>query len=118
FEGTAAQMRASLRALAALPGETQVCCAHEYTLSNATFALAVDPANPALRERVAQARAQRDAGQPTLPAALSCERAANPFLRSDAAEVRGSVQRHLGRALHDGVDAFAELRRWKDGFRA
>ena len=118
FEGTPAQMLASLRILAALPGDTRVCCGHEYTLANAAFALAVDPDNAALRERIAQARTLRGAGQPTLPATLASERACNPFLRSDERAIRASIEAHVGRRLDDGVDAFAELRRWKDGFRA
>lgn len=116
FEGTPAQMLASLRRLAALPGETQVCCGHEYTLANATFALTVDPDNQALRERARQARLARDAGQPTLPVALASECACNPFLRIDTPSVLAALEQHLQRALVDEVDAFAELRRWKDGF--
>jgi len=118
FEGTPAQMLASLRALAALPCDTRVCCGHEYTLANAAFALTVDPDNAALHERAAQARTARAAGEPTLPATLASERACNPFLRSDDAAVRGSIERHIGRGLRGDIDAFAELRRWKDGFRA
>ena len=118
FEGTPAQMLASLRALAALPGDTLVCCGHEYTLANAAFALTVDPANDALHERAMQVRTLRDTGLPTLPATLASERACNPFLRSDEAAVRASVEAHIGRGLGDDIDAFAELRRWKDGFRA
>ena len=118
FEGTPAQMLASLQTLATLPGDTLVCCGHEYTLANAAFALAVDAENRGLRERAAQARALRDAGQPTLPATLASERACNPFLRSAAPAVRDSIEAHIGRTLGDDIDAFAELRRWKDGFRA
>ena len=65
-----------------------------------------------------EARALRDAGQPTLPATLASERACNPFLRSAAPAVRDSIEAHIGRTLGDDIDAFAELRRWKDGFRA
>lgn len=117
FEGSPPQMHASLAKLAALPGDTRVCCAHEYTLSNAAFALAVDPGNPALQRRAAEARAQRDAGQPTLPARLDDERACNPFLRCDDAAVRASAQRHAGTALQAPVEVFGALRGWKDGFR-
>jgi hydroxyacylglutathione hydrolase len=60
----------------------------------------------------------RLAGQPTVPTTLDDERSTNPFLRIDVPEVRGAVSRHVGRALLDRADAFAELRRWKDGFRA
>lgn len=118
FEGTPAQMLGSLERLAALPGETAVCCGHEYTLANAAFARAVDPANPALRSRTQEAQAMRDAGRPTLPVSMATERATNPFLRVDAAAVRDSVARRLGRQPGSRVEVFAELRRWKDGFPA
>jgi hydroxyacylglutathione hydrolase len=82
IEGSAEEMFASLRKLAALPGDTLVCCGHEYTESNARFALHVDPDNAALQARAAEARQQRAAGQPTVPSRLSSELAANPFLRA------------------------------------
>ncbi len=82
IEGTAAEMFASLAKLKALPGDTLVCCGHEYTQSNARFALSVDAANPALQARVAEAEAQRAAGRPTVPSTLASECAANPFLRA------------------------------------
>jgi hydroxyacylglutathione hydrolase len=118
FEGTPAQMLASLQALAALPDDTLVCCGHEYTVANAAFALTVDPGNHALQARAAQARASRADGKPTLPATLASEHSCNPFLRSDDPAVRTAIQAHAGRRLEDGIDAFAELRRWKDRFRA
>ncbi|MGH8032726.1 MAG: hydroxyacylglutathione hydrolase [Luteimonas sp.] len=117
FEGSAAQMLASLDRLAALPGDTRVCCGHEYTLSNAAFARAVDPDNPALRRRTEEVHAMRADGLPSLPSTLSVECDSNPFLRVDAASVRTAVASHAGRSLDDRVDVFAELRRWKDGFR-
>jgi hydroxyacylglutathione hydrolase len=98
IEGTAAEMFTSLRKLAALPGTTQVCCGHEYTESNARFALSVDPQNQALKDRAAEAARQRAAGQPTVPSLLSGELAANPFLRAP------------------NVQAFADLRASKDRF--
>src|SRR6476661_10063772 len=73
FEGTPAQMLASLDALAALPGDTRVCCAHEYTLSNLRFARAVEPANEALRDYQARCEQLRARGEPTLPASLGDE---------------------------------------------
>ena len=118
FEGTPPQMLASLDRLATLPGDLRVCCGHEYTLANAAFAQAVDPDNPALRRRAAQAQAQRAAGRPSLPSRLEDERAANPFLRVDAPAVEAAVAARLQRMPADRVEAFAELRRWKDGFRA
>jgi hydroxyacylglutathione hydrolase len=118
FEGTPAQMWASLTKLAALPPETRVCCGHEYTVNNGRFATVVEPGNLALRRRTEEARTMRDHGLPTLPSSLAEELATNPFLRVDAPEVRESLQARLGRAPVDSVDAFAELRRWKDGFGA
>ena len=118
FEGTAPQMLDSLERLAALPADTGVCCGHEYTLANAAFAAAVDPANAALQRRIEEATAMREHGQPSLPATLGGEQAANPFLRVDSAPVRNAVAARLGRAPRDRVETFAELRRWKDGFRA
>ena len=117
FEGTPAQMLESLRKLSALHVETMVCCGHEYTVSNAAFALTVDPANVALQERAAQARMARDAGLATLPVMLASEIDCNPFLRIDTPSVRTALEHHLQRMLADDIDAFAELRRWKDGFR-
>jgi hydroxyacylglutathione hydrolase len=98
IEGTAAEMFASLRKLAALPGGTKVCCGHEYTESNARFALSVDPNNAALKSRVAEAYQQRATGQPTVPSTMSSELAANPFLRAP------------------DVATFADLRAKKDKF--
>jgi hydroxyacylglutathione hydrolase len=117
FEGTAAQMLASLDRLAALPGSTRVCCTHEYTLSNAVFALTVDPNNAALLGRVASVRALRAASKPSLPSTVALETATNPFLRCDAPAVRDAVAARLGRMPADRLDTFTELRRWKDGFR-
>ena len=118
FEGTPMQMLTSLDALAALPDETRVCCGHEYTLSNAAFAATVDPGNAALRERQQQVAALRATGQPTLPSTLADERASNPFVRVDSPAVRAAITQRLGREPVDRVETFAELRRWKDGFRA
>ncbi|HZH43213.1 MAG TPA: hydroxyacylglutathione hydrolase [Lysobacter sp.] len=118
FEGTAAQMHASLGRLAALPADTQVCCGHEYTLANAAFARVVEPDNPALARRIEEAQAMRDDGRPTLPSRLADELAANPFLRVAQPAVRAAVAARLGREPADGTETFAELRRWKDGFRS
>ena len=98
IEGTADEMFASLGKLAALPGGTRVCCGHEYTESNARFALSVDADNPALQARTEQARQQRAAGQPTVPSTIASELAANPFLRAP------------------DVPTFADLRAKKDKF--
>jgi len=111
FEGTPAQMLASLERLAALPGDTRVCCGHEYTLANCVFAQTVDPDNAALAERTALARAQRARGESTLPSTIASERACNPFLRIDEPALRDA----LGGGSR--VERFAGLRRRKDDFR-
>lgn len=118
FEGTPAQMLDSLDRLAGLPEDTLVCCGHEYTEANARFARAVDPNNEQLTARFAEAKAQRAAGSPTLPSRLGDELLANPFLRTSSREVRDGVTKHCGRMPADRVECFAELRRWKDGYRA
>ncbi|WP_024891139.1 hydroxyacylglutathione hydrolase [Luteimonas huabeiensis] len=119
FEGTPAQMLASLDRLAALPGDTLVCCGHEYTDANARFARAVDPDNPALARRSEDVQAMRARGQPTLPTRLDDELACNPFLRIDAPAVRAAVARQAGLDADAPRDrCFGALRAWKDGFRA
>jgi len=117
FEGTAAQMSASLAKLASLPPATRVYCAHEYTLANLRFAAAVEPRNPALRERIVRERDKRDRGVPTVPSTIADERATNPFLRVTESDVLGAAEAHAGRTLADAVAAFATLREWKNGFR-
>jgi hydroxyacylglutathione hydrolase len=116
FEGTPAQMLHSLDRLAALPGDTRVCCAHEYTLSNLQFALVVDPDNTALQAYAKACLALRDQGLPTLPVALSTEQAINPFLRSRSPSVAAAVKNRDAQALDD-IATFAALRAWKNEFR-
>lgn len=117
FEGSPAQMLESLDRLAALPGETQVHCAHEYTLSNIRFALACDPDNAQLRAWRDEASALRERDAPTLPTTIAHERAVNPFLRAGQAD----VQRVLAEALHepvcDRLASFTLMREWKNRFR-
>ena len=112
FEGTPAQMWHSLQKLAALPDDTVVYCGHEYTLSNARFALTVDPANPALKARAEEVERLRAGGQPTVPSTLGAEREANPFLRPGDPAIRQT----LGMEGASDVDVFAEIRRRKDRF--
>jgi hydroxyacylglutathione hydrolase len=112
FEGTPAQMHASLSKLAALPPETLVCSGHEYTASNAKFALTIEPGNAALISRIEKIETARAQGRPTVPSLLSAERATNPFLRSDSPEIQASV----GLTGADPVAVFTEVRRRKDSF--
>jgi hydroxyacylglutathione hydrolase len=100
FEGTAAQMFANMRALEALPDDTDVYCAHEYTQSNGRYALSAEPGNQALIARMAQVDALRARGEPTVPTTIALERATNPFMRAHS------------------VDELAARRTAKDGFRS
>ena len=104
FEGTPAQMWDSLSRLAALPDETLICSGHDYARGNGAFALAVDPDNAALRQRLDATLAGQ---RPASPATLADEKATNPFLRAAA----------LARPGEDAAAAFTRLRREKDGFR-
>ena len=116
FEGTPAQMQASLARMAALPGDTLVCCGHEYTLSNLAFARAVEPGNGAVVDYTAWCQAQRSASRPTLPSSVAREREVNPFLRCGEPEVvRSAIAR--GAAATDAVSVLAALRSWKNDFR-
>jgi hydroxyacylglutathione hydrolase len=116
FEGTPAQMSASLAKLAALPGDTLVYCGHEYTLANLRFARAAEPGNPALDKRESEARAALAAGNPSLPSTIELELATNPFLRGSSATLAGSASRHAGRILKSPLEVFTALRQWKDQF--
>jgi len=116
FEGTPAQMHTSLSRLAALPGDTRVCCAHEYTLSNLKFAAAVEPGNAARDDYIAWCESTRARGEPTLPSSVARERAVNPFLRVDEPAVVQSALAH-GAADRTPTAVFATLRQWKNDFR-
>jgi hydroxyacylglutathione hydrolase len=112
FEGSPDQMFDSLSKLAALPGDTTVCSGHEYTLSNAKFALTVDPDNSALISRVRGVQTARDAGQPTVPTTLAEELETNPFLRGHTE----GVQKAVDMVGADPAKVFAEVRKRKDNF--
>lgn len=112
FEGTLAQMHASLQKLAALPPDTVVCSGHEYTAANAKFALSVDPDNSDLMSRVRDVTAKRASGTPTVPSLLSEELATNPFLRAHDP----AICAHLGMTGANAADVFAEIRTRKDNF--
>ncbi len=113
FEGTPAQMWDSLCKLRRLPADTEIYCGHEYTESNARFALTLDPGNAALQARANEAARLRREGRPTVPAIMESERAANPFLRADDP----LIARAAGIETADPVAVFAEVRRRKDNFR-
>jgi hydroxyacylglutathione hydrolase len=116
FEGTPAQMHASLGRLAALPGDTRVCCAHEYTLANLRFARAVEPDNPAIHAHQTRCETLRDELAPTLPSLISLERQINPYLRCDQPQVMASAAAR-GANPADPVSVLATIRAWKNEFR-
>lgn len=117
FEGSPAQMHASLSRLAALPPETRVYCAHEYTESNLDFALAVEPGNALLLTFSAELRRLRAEGRPSVPSTIARERALNPFLRSAAPELQAALAGLGGPPASGAVERFAQLRRLKDRYR-
>jgi hydroxyacylglutathione hydrolase len=116
FEGTPAQMNDSLGRLAALPADTQVCCTHEYTLSNLRFAAAVEPGNAERAAYEERCRALRAADTPTLPSSIGVERRINPFLRCDVPEVVAAA-RAQGATSDEPLAVFTALREWKNRFR-
>lgn len=107
FEGSPAQMLASLDRLAALPDSTLVCCTHEYTLANLRFARALEPEHPGLADHQRWCERQRQAGRPTLPSRIGLERALNPFLRSREPALRHALQRLAPKLALAGFDADA-----------
>jgi len=117
FEGTAGQMHESLERIAALPDDTRVFCAHEYTLSNLRFAAAVEPGNADVIRTLEAVRELRSRDEITLPTTLRRERRINPFLRCREPAVRAAAEAHAGSTLHGPAEVFAVLRAWKDGFR-
>ena len=112
FEAPYAVLWSSLLKLAALPGETQVYCGHEYTQANARFALTIEPGNPVLKDRAEHIARLRADNRPTVPTTIAAELAANPFLRAEEPAVKAAV----GLPDADPAEVFAELRRRKDRF--
>ena len=115
FEGTASDMQKSLDKLAALPADTRVYCAHEYTQANCRFALAVEPDNAALQARAVEVNNLRAAGKITLPSRLGDELATNPFLRTRENSVV-TMARKIDSRASPGIEAMAVIRAWKDRF--
>ena len=112
FEGTADEMWGSLKKIRKLPDDTRVYCAHEYTNSNADFALSIDTANKELSRRADEITMLRESGKPTVPSVLGDEKKTNPFLRADDP----AFQAAIGMAGSDAVAVFAEVRHRKDVF--
>ncbi|MDP2809767.1 MAG: hydroxyacylglutathione hydrolase [Rhodocyclaceae bacterium] len=116
FEGTMREMQASLARLAALPPETAVYCAHEYTQANLRFARAVEPDNAAIAARIDDVARLRAANLPTLPSTLGLELATNPFLRWRSPEVIAAAAARLGHAPEDDIETFKAIREWRNTF--
>lgn len=110
FEGSPADMWASLVKLRALPDDTSLYCGHDYTLANARFALSIDPHNAALAARAREAERQKVQGRLTLPSVLGDEKRANPFLRADSPDIAAAV----GLSEAEPIAVFKELRQRKD----
>lgn len=117
FEGTPAQMLASLDRLAALPTHTLLCCGHEYTAANGRFAREIEPDNPDLSSRLHEVTALRAKQRPSLPISMASELATNPFLRTDAAPVIEWCRRQAAQPA-DRITRFATVRAAKDAFHA
>jgi hydroxyacylglutathione hydrolase len=107
------EMCRSVTQFKTLPPSTRLFCGHEYTQSNARFALSVEPGNPALQERASEVDRLRAQGKMTCPSTIGDELRTNPFLRTDSLEIRSNI----GLMRADDAEVFAELRRRKDAFR-
>jgi hydroxyacylglutathione hydrolase len=116
FEGTVEQMYRSLQTIMALPDDTMIYCAHEYTLNNLHFAQQVEPENQAISEHMRSVIALRQQNIPSLPALLKREKNINPFLRCHMPQVIQHAELHAGQSLQQGIEVFRELRQWKDAF--
>jgi hydroxyacylglutathione hydrolase len=114
FEGTPVQMYLSLEKIRALPDDTRVYCAHEYTLDNIRFARVVEPHNPQLLQREQECLALQEQGIPTVPSQLGMEKQINPFLRSHVPDVISAAEEYAGEKLAEPSRVFGVVRRWKD----
>jgi hydroxyacylglutathione hydrolase len=116
FGGSMLDMVRSLDKVASLPEQTEVYCAHEYTLENLRFAIAVDPHNTALLARYRTEQAKRERGMPTLPSTIAPEKATNPFLRVLEPDIVEAIRTHTGLAVSSSSANFEALRNWKNTF--
>lgn len=114
FEGTPEQMYHSLQKIAALPDDTLVYCAHEYTVDDLKFALVAEPDNVDIQARQREALALRSQGMATVPSTLALEKRTNPFLRSHVTALVNAAEGFAGHSLKSGAEVFATVRHWKD----
>jgi hydroxyacylglutathione hydrolase len=116
FEGSHEQMFDALSRLGMLPDNTNVYCAHEYTISNLKFAYAIEPKNKALLSYIQETAKKRQQGLATIPTNIGLEKRINPFLRCQQKEVVNQLQKILSRPLISGLETFSALRAYKDNF--
>lgn len=116
FEGTHAQMYDSLHKIASLPDDTHIYCGHEYTENNLYFALAVEPDNKNIQNRLITTKQLREQELPTVPATLALEKQTNPFLRCTIPAVIESASQHCGYVLNNPIQVFGILREWKNSY--
>lgn len=114
FEGSPEMMYTSLLRIGALPEDTHIYCAHEYTLSNLSFAIKAEPDNLQIKSRQNAEAEKRGLGLPTLPTTIFQELRTNPFLRCHSVSLKKQVSAHMARELHSDLETFVYLRRWKD----
>ena len=114
FEGTPEMMYTSLLRIGALPEQTRIYCAHEYTLSNLGFAAKAEPDNTDVKLRYALELHKREMAVPTLPSTIFDELRTNPFLRCHSVSLKEQVAKHMAQELHSDLETFMYLRRWKD----
>lgn len=116
FEGTAEQLYSSLQKIMSLPDDTQIYCAHEYTLNNLRFSQQVEPDNIAINQHMRNVTLLRHKNEPTLPSRLKLEKEMNPFLRCHISAVIQRVEQYAEKSLPSSIEVFKVLRQWKDSF--
>ena len=114
FEGTPKQMQEAMDYFASLPGETEVYCTHEYSLTNLHFAIKVEPTNRDILAEMERCTERRQARQPTLPSSIAAERKINPYMRTREPSVKAAAEQHSGQALHNEIEVLATVREWKN----
>ena len=116
FEGTAQQMQQAMAYFRSLPDTTQVCCTHEYTLANLSFAEVVEPNNSEIGLVIERCQTLRSTNRPTLPGTIGEEKQINPYMRYDHPAVVAAAQQRSGKAPNGDADVIAVIRQWKDNF--
>lgn len=116
FEGTPEQMQQAMHFFGSLPDSTQVFCTHEYSLTNLTFAAAVEPGNADIQAAIQRCQALRANDEPTLPTTIGVEKRINPFMRSNEESIKASAEDHCGVIMNTSTEVFTAIREWKNNF--